>query len=141
MSDSRKGTVNDLAKRQKNTLQDEYTETKGDKSYERSRLDDIADAAWDRRNDSDGDAEYEEGVTSSVKAKWNAVIESGYLPVELQPVARLYYLHGLTQKQIEVQTGVTQGALSKQLAKVREIGMEYIVAKKKSQTRCEGQPM
>ena len=130
MSESRKGTVNDLAKRQKNTLQDEYTESEGDESFECSQLDDIANAAWDRRNDSDGDAEYEEAVTSSVKAKWKAVIESGYLPVDLQPTARLYYLHGLTQKKIEAETGLSQGAVSKQLQRVREIGAAYIAAKK-----------
>lgn len=50
--------------------------------------------------------------------------------MELQPVARLYYLDSLIQKQIEDHTGIKQPTASKQLEKVRKIGMEYIAAKK-----------
>jgi hypothetical protein len=44
--------------------------------------------------------------------------------------ARLYCLHSLTRKQIKVETGLTQAAVSKQLTKVRAMRMGYIAAKK-----------
>jgi RNA polymerase sigma factor (sigma-70 family) len=128
MSESRKGTVNDLAKRQKNTLQDEYTESEGDESHELSLLDDVVNAGWlQGRNDSAPDYEFKEDIQDERKVWLRQQIETGSLPPELRALAALYYLEEKTQVECGEELGITQGAISKQLTRVRD----YVAAKRK----------
>jgi len=134
MSESRKGTVNDLAKRQKTYLQDEYTESLGDESHELSRLDDAVSTGWlQGRNDSDPDDEFNEDILDERKVWLWQQIESGSLPAQLRAVANLYFIQGKTQVECGEELGITQGAVSKHKGKIQEYMMqEYIKMKKAS---------
>jgi RNA polymerase sigma factor (sigma-70 family) len=134
LANKRKGVVIDLAEHQQTVLTDEYeySTSEGGRSEDVSRLDDAAERAWaGGRHDALPDDEYREDVLSERKAKFGAMIDA--LPVELQPVARLYYLQGLTQKQIAEDSEITQGAVSKQLTRVREMAAAYVSKKRNEQ--------
>ena len=127
MSNSRKGAAIDFADYKKTYLADGYESDDSNEEYDASRLDDIVDNGWlQGRFDSSPDSEYEDDVQNEQKVWLWKQIEHGTLPVQLQPIARMYWLQEMTQKEIETETGILQGTVSKQLATVRE----YIKAKK-----------
>lgn len=127
MSNSRKGAAIDFADYQKTYLSDGYESEDSNEEYDASRLDDIVDNGWLKgRFDSAPDAEYEADIQNEQKIWLRQQIESDSLPTELRAVAALYYLEEKTQEECGEELGVTQGAASKQLTKVRA----YIAAKK-----------
>ncbi|MBB5331797.1 sigma-70 family RNA polymerase sigma factor [Tunturiibacter gelidoferens] len=125
LAETRKGEVVKLTKHQETCLCVEYLNSDGE---EESRFDDASETARNGYfHDDEPDFEFRKDVFEERSSQWGELIEA--LPVELQPVARMYYLQALTQKQIETDSGITQGAVSKQLTRVREIMSAYVAKK------------
>jgi RNA polymerase sigma factor (sigma-70 family) len=120
LAEKRKGLVADLAEYQKNHVSDTV---EGDDGDVYSLIDDHMETAHVRYK-SEPDAEYSDDVMSARKAQWRDLIQN--LPLELQPVARLYFLHGLTQKQVANETGLSQGAVSKQKTRIEKFAADYV---------------